>query len=74
MPGRVARINVSVGDSVSNGDCLLVIDAMKMEHRLCATFDGIVAAIRYAVDDQVDEGATCVEVDAHELQSSRHDD
>lgn len=74
LPGRVARINVSVGDSVSNGDCLLVIDAMKMEHRLCATFDGIVAAIRYAVDDQVDEGATCVEVDAHELQSNQHDD
>src|SRR5690349_16710768 len=34
MPGKVLKLNVAVGDSVKPGDLLVVLEAMKMEHRL----------------------------------------
>lgn len=63
LPGRVSRILVQTGDRVSAGECLIVIDAMKMEHQLISPVDGIVSAINYQTDDQVEEGATCVVVE-----------
>ena len=63
LPGRVSRVLVNTGDRVSAGECLIVIDAMKMEHQLNSPVDGVVSAINYQADDQVEEGATCVVVE-----------
>ena len=63
LPGRVSRVLVKTGDRVTAGECLIVIDAMKMEHQLNSPVDGIVSAINYQADDQVEEGATCVVVE-----------
>ena len=46
MPARVVSIKCSKGDRVKSGDILLVIEAMKMEHNLCAPKDGIVLDIK----------------------------
>jgi 3-methylcrotonyl-CoA carboxylase alpha subunit len=40
---------------------VIVLEAMKMEHTLCAPANGLVAAFRYAAGEQVDEGAELVD-------------
>lgn len=60
MTGKVVSIPVSVGDSVSEGDTLAVLEAMKMEYRLEAEADGEVSAINAEVGDLVDLGHVLV--------------
>src|SRR3990167_10563157 len=43
MPGKIVSVSVKAGDTVTNGQTLLVLEAMKMEHALAAPFDGVVA-------------------------------
>ncbi|MEM8788071.1 MAG: biotin carboxylase N-terminal domain-containing protein [Pseudomonadota bacterium] len=56
MPGLVRRVAVSVGQSVSAGDVLVVLEAMKMEHSLKAPRDGVVADAPVAEGAQVADG------------------
>jgi 3-methylcrotonyl-CoA carboxylase alpha subunit len=56
MPGKIVAILVSNGQTVSKGDPLLIMEAMKMEHTISAPHDGIVDEILYAIGDQVTEG------------------
>ncbi|CAM3611585.1 Biotin carboxylase subunit of acetyl-CoA carboxylase [Bordetella sputigena] len=60
MPGKIISIGVSAGDTVSKGQPLLVMEAMKMEHTIAAAADGEVAEVFYAVGDQVPEGAALI--------------
>jgi len=60
MPGRVAVIKANVGDVVSRGATLMVLEAMKMEHAVTAPTDGTIARIHYDVGEQVEEGAVLV--------------
>ena len=52
MPGKVVRILVQAGDSLAEGDGVIVVEAMKMQNEMRSPKDGIVKEIR------VDEGAT----------------
>jgi 3-methylcrotonyl-CoA carboxylase alpha subunit len=61
LPGKIIDLRVKVGDSVSKGQPLLVLEAMKMEHTLAAPMDGKIKTLRYAVGEQVAEGAELVE-------------
>ena len=61
LPGRIIDLRVKAGDTVSRGQPLLVLEAMKMEHTLAAPADGTVKAVRYGVGEQVVEGAELVE-------------
>ena len=56
MPGRVARVAVKVGDVVSEGDTLAVVEAMKMEHPVGAPRDGVVARVDAVVGAVVGAG------------------
>ncbi len=62
MPGRVLAVDVSAGQSVAEGDRLLVLEAMKMEHRLTARSAGTVKSVHVAVGDQVADGMLLVEI------------
>jgi 3-methylcrotonyl-CoA carboxylase alpha subunit len=64
LPGKIIDLRVKVGDKVSKGQPLLVLEAMKMEHTLAAPADGTVKTVRYAVGEQVVEGAELVEFEA----------
>lgn len=64
MPGKIIALNVGAGDSVKQGDVLLVMEAMKMEHSIQAPADGIVAELFFAVGDQVAEGAELVTMES----------
>ena len=61
LPGKIIDLRVKAGDSVTKGQALLVLEAMKMEHTLAAPADGTVKSLRYAVGEQVPEGAELVE-------------
>ena len=61
LPGKIIDLRVKAGDSVSKGQPLLVLEAMKMEHTLSAPADGKVKSVRYAVGEQVAEGAELIE-------------
>ena len=64
MPGTVLAVNVAEGDTVSQGQTLVVVEAMKMELALKAPYDGRVSQIAATVGRQVALGDVLVEVDA----------
>ncbi|HEV2079532.1 MAG TPA: biotin/lipoyl-containing protein, partial [Allosphingosinicella sp.] len=66
MPGRVIAVEVRQGDSVTKGQKLLTLEAMKMEHSLAAPFDGVVAELNAAEGAQVSEGTLLARVEKGE--------
>ncbi|MEC7301640.1 MAG: acetyl-CoA carboxylase biotin carboxylase subunit [Pseudomonadota bacterium] len=60
LPGRVVSVVVAAGDSVSAGQTLMVIEAMKMEHSITAPAASTVETVHFSEGDQVDEGAELV--------------
>jgi acetyl-CoA carboxylase biotin carboxylase subunit len=64
MPGTVVSIEIGVGDEVTAGQLLAVIEAMKMEHQITAPVAGRVTAVLVEVRQAVDAGAVMVVVEA----------
>ena len=60
MPGNVLKINVAQGQTVKEGDVLLVLEAMKMENDITATKSGTVAQIVVAKGAVVETGSPLV--------------
>jgi 3-methylcrotonyl-CoA carboxylase alpha subunit len=60
MPGKVAQVLVEPGASVTRGQPLLILEAMKMEHTITAPADGVVQEVHYAAGEQVVEGAQLI--------------
>ena len=56
LAGRLFLINVGIGDKVTSGQDVAVVEAMKMEIPVAAPVTGIVKAIAVAVDDMIEEG------------------
>ena len=57
MPGTVVRVEVEAGASVSAGDVLVVLEAMKMEHAVRAPLDGVVEQVAVTAGQQVESEA-----------------
>ena len=55
--GKVFKVEASVGQKVSRGDTVIILEAMKMEIPVVAPEDGTVASIDVAVGDAVEAGA-----------------
>jgi 3-methylcrotonyl-CoA carboxylase alpha subunit len=64
MPGKVVSFAVKAGDTVSKGQPLAVMEAMKMEHTIAAPADGTVEELMFAPGDQVTEGAELLRISA----------
>jgi len=60
MPGNILKVNVSAGQSVKEGDVLVVLEAMKMENEIMAPKSGTVAQVLVSKGSTVDTGATLV--------------
>ena len=69
MPGLVIRIDVAEGDTVSPGDGLLIVEAMKMENELRAMAPARVRRVHVSAGDAVEKNQLLVEFDAGEEQS-----
>ncbi len=63
MPGKIIAVAVGKGDSVTKGQKLVTLEAMKMEHSLTAPFDGIVAELDASEGAQVSEGALLARIE-----------
>ncbi|MBO58270.1 MAG: hypothetical protein CMA77_04670 [Euryarchaeota archaeon] len=66
MPGKILSILSSVGESVNAGQTLLILEAMKMENRICSPVDGVVTAIHFEAGTQVNQGAILIEIEESE--------
>ena len=60
MPGKIVDIMVEVGDKVSAGQPILIMEAMKMENEMKASEDAIIADIHVAPGDSVESGAQLI--------------
>jgi 3-methylcrotonyl-CoA carboxylase alpha subunit len=68
MPGKIVATPAKAGDSVTKGQPVVVLEAMKMEHALVAPFDGVVETVGAAVGDQVVDGAVLATVVREETE------
>ncbi|MEX1007166.1 MAG: biotin carboxylase N-terminal domain-containing protein [Acidimicrobiia bacterium] len=66
LPGSAVQVAVVVGQRVTAGDVLVVLEAMKMEHTVRAPFDGTVTEVRVELGEQVDSGDVLVVVEPGE--------
>ena len=64
MPGKLVAFLAKAGDTVSKGQPLAVMEAMKMEHTISSPRDGKVAELLFAVGDQVGDGAELLKLEA----------
>lgn len=62
MPGNIVSVNVDVGDTVSAGTPVVVLESMKMQNEITAPFDGTVERISCAPGDQVGFGQVLAEI------------
>lgn len=62
MPGVILDIKVKEGDSISEGQVVVILEAMKMENEIVSEFTGTVSAIRVKKGDTVDTDAVLVEI------------
>jgi 3-methylcrotonyl-CoA carboxylase alpha subunit len=62
MPGKVLKILVEVGQKVSAGDPLIILEAMKMEHTMRAVVDGVVESILVGDGEVVGPGQMLVQI------------
>ena len=60
MPGTILDVKVSVGDSVSSGSVLCILEAMKMENEIVAPQDGTVASVNVSKGDSVEAGQVII--------------
>ena len=63
MPGAVIRVGAAVGDTVTAGQPLMWLEAMKMEHTIAAPGDGVLAELNVEPGQQVEVGAVLARVD-----------
>ena len=60
LPGVIIDVKVNVGDTVTKGQTVVVLEAMKMENNINADRDGKVTAIQVAKGDTVADGAVLI--------------
>ena len=62
LPGVISDLKVAVGDKVSNGQTVLILEAMKMENEITAETSGTVTSIAVNKGDSVMEGAVLLTI------------
>jgi propionyl-CoA carboxylase alpha chain len=73
MPGNVIRLGAAVGDTVTSGQPLIWLEAMKMEHTITAPADGVLAELNVATGQQVEVGAVLARVEAPQDPEAKGD-
>ncbi len=64
MNGTIVDVKVKVGDKVTNGTVIAVLEAMKMENDIVSDRDGVVASINVSKGDSVETGALVATLNA----------
>jgi 3-methylcrotonyl-CoA carboxylase alpha subunit len=75
MPGKLVRIVAEPGTTVTKGQPLLILEAMKMEHTIRAPANGTVKKINFALNDLVEQGAQLLDLEvaaAADAKKAKH--
>jgi oxaloacetate decarboxylase alpha subunit/pyruvate carboxylase subunit B len=56
MPGMIVKYQKNVGDAVSEGETVVILEAMKMENALASPASGTIKAINFGSGDSVGKG------------------
>lgn len=64
MPGKIFKVLKKTGDKIQKGESILILEAMKMEHTIKATNDGIIKSIFFKEGEQVTGGAELCEIES----------
>ena len=62
LPGTIIELKVNVGDTVKQGDCVLVLEAMKMQNNIESEYEGTVTSITVKQGETVMEGAVLLTI------------
>ena len=62
MPGTVLQVPAKVGQRVREGQHLMTLEAMKMEHKVVAPKAGEITKVNYSEGERVDMGSSLVEI------------
>lgn len=62
MPGTILDVKVSNGDSVTKGQCIMILEAMKMENDIVAPCDGTISSVLVQKGSTVNAGDTLATV------------
>ena len=62
LPGTIIEVKVNVGDTVKQGDCVLVLEAMKMQNNIESEYEGTVTSITVKQGETVMEGAVLLTI------------
>ena len=62
MPGKIISVSVSVGDVVTKGQPILILESMKMENTIASPIDGTVSAVHVSANDAVQHGQSLAEI------------
>lgn len=62
MPGLIAVVAIAVGQSVAQGDTLVILESMKMQNELKSPIDGMVAAVHAEAGQAVDKNELLIEI------------
>ncbi|GAB1812531.1 acetyl/propionyl/methylcrotonyl-CoA carboxylase subunit alpha [Mycobacterium sp. MUNTM1] len=71
MPGSVIRLGAAIGDTVTAGQPLIWLEAMKMEHTIAAPVDGVLAELNVKTGQQVEVGAVLARVEAPQSEGDQ---
>jgi propionyl-CoA carboxylase alpha chain len=70
MPATVVAVRAAVGDELSSGQPVLVLEAMKMQHTITSPIDGVVVEVQAQVGDQVTAGDVLAVVEPRDPQKN----
>lgn len=73
MNGAIVAVQAKVGDKVTAGQSLVIMEAMKMEHAIKAPADGVVTEIFFAEGDQVSEGAELIAIEVNNPEAKEEE-
>tara|TARA_B100000003_G_scaffold168843_1_gene155752 strand:- start:141 stop:668 length:528 start_codon:yes stop_codon:yes gene_type:complete len=74
MPGTVREVLVKIGQRVREGQPMMVLEAMKMEHQISAPESGEVSSIHFKEGDRVDMGETLISITIQDSTKSSDPD
>jgi pyruvate carboxylase subunit B len=57
MPGKIVKVDAAVGDTVVEGQGVVIVEAMKMENEIPSPMDGIITEVSVAAGDTVESGS-----------------
>jgi len=71
MNGAIVAVQAKVGDAVTAGQTLVIMEAMKMEHAIKAPADGVVTEIFFSEGEQVSDGAELIAIEVAEESTKK---